>query len=428
MGEPELHGPGEAPTARPVAALRPDSVRDFNLSLLARAIVTAEEPMSRTDLAQRTGLNRSTTTRLVDRLISCGIVVERGARIVGPGRPSVPLHPAAHTHVAIGVEISDHVLELCVLDLTGAIIAERFQQLPEAGASAPQALALAAQAISRLATQVQDAGLHCIGTACGIPGLIQTDTAQLRLAPNLGWKDVPLPAYMREVPGPDVVFENSSTLAAFAEQLARERSGHPLNDFIYVTGSTGIGAALVRGGRIETGAHGWGAELGHVPIADGSERCSCGATGCLQTFAGRPAILRNAGLTADAPLANLLAALRRHDPTALAAIRTAGHALGIALAAYLNLADLPAVVLGGTLAQIIDDLRPSLDQELDDRVLYQRWAPVQVKRALVTDHVAASGGAWKILLRYLSDPAAWQPVDRDALDYYALTDTPEVTL
>ena len=42
--------------------------------------------------------------------------------------------------------------------------------------------------------------------------------------------------------------------------------------------------------------------------------------------------------------------------------------------------------------------------------------------------MAASGGAWKILLRYLSDPAAWQPVDRDALDYYALTDTPEVTL
>lgn len=430
------------------AGTRPQAARNHNLALLARMVVTGGHPSSRSQLAAAAGLNRSTVTRLVDHLLRMGIVIEAGARADGAGRPSVPLSPAPHTHVAIGAEIAADAVSACVVDLTGDVLAEHYVEVP--GEQTPaKTMALLSEAIATLTAQSRSAGLEPVGVACGIPGVISADDGLLCTAPNLGWRNVDLPKLLASVSGrresvPEprssgvaapggsgvrgVVFDNATSLATVAEQVVRMRRGEPMNDFIHVTGTTGVGGALVRGGELETGVHGWGGELGHVAVSDRMVPCSCGATGCLEAFAGRDGLMEAAGFARSDPLGNLFAALHRRDRTAMAAVAEAGHYLGRALAAYLNLVEVPVVVLGGHFVHLLEVMSEELRRELDRRVLFQQWSPVDVVPASSPERAVATGAAWRILLAFLDDPAGWSAPAEHLLNYYSVAQTPEATV
>lgn len=118
-----------AGTATTLDAASGTTVRNHNLTMLANTVVTGSRHPSRADLARMTGLNRSTMTRLVEHLISCGIIRELNSESTGSGRPAVPLAPALHTYAAIGVDISTGSVEASVVDLSGEILAQHYQQL-----------------------------------------------------------------------------------------------------------------------------------------------------------------------------------------------------------------------------------------------------------------------------------------------------------
>lgn len=410
--------------------VRTEMVRRHNLALLAAAAVTSVDPRCRADLAQATGLNRSTVTRLIEHLITHGILVERGTRSQGSGRPSVPLHPAPHTHVAIGAEITSDAFEVCVVDLTGAILSEHYEELPQSRRGSESVLDHVGATFARLAQQIKAAQMNLVGIACGIPGLLNRAQGKLLAAPNLGWWDVDVLSQVRPHVAPDVslVFDNSATLAAFAERMARRRSDRPIDDFVYVTGSTGLGSALVRNGEIVTGSRGWAGELGHIVVTDSHAPCSCGATGCLETVVGRQALLTAAGLDARTPVGKLFAALHRNDRRALQAVHNAGVHLGRGLAAYLNLCDSPAVVLGGLLEQLFPHIEEPLRRELASRQLSSRWAPTEISRAIAGPHAVSVGAGWRVLLSFLNDPDRWREPAPEALAYYSVTETPETVI
>ncbi|WP_460682556.1 MarR family transcriptional regulator, partial [Nesterenkonia populi] len=110
-------------------ALRPgarqETLREANLLVLTEEIFAAAEPLSRADLSIRTGMTRSTVSRLVDELLAAGIVRE-GSPVVGGarGRPAVPLTPARKTLAGLGVEVNVDFMAARALDLTGAVLSE----------------------------------------------------------------------------------------------------------------------------------------------------------------------------------------------------------------------------------------------------------------------------------------------------------------
>lgn len=408
---------------------RANNMRAHNLSVLAQAVADGPVPLSRAELAHATGLNRSTVTRLVEQLLGDGIVVEGDLRAATSGRPAVPLHPARHTHVALGAEISAEYLEVCVVDLTGSILVERRHEFTVQVPKRARMLAELAGIINDLAVQVEQAGMSLVGVACGVPGLIDPSTGYLHTSPHLDWHDVDLISAMTEAGCRfEVGFHNSAGVAAHAEVRARRRASQAVSDFVYVTGSSGIGAALVRNHLVEGGARGWAGELGHVLVSGSEARCSCGARGCLETVAARSAILTNAGLSPDAPIGQLFAALRRSDPRAQDAVALAGRGLGEALAAYLNLVDAPLVVLGGLLERLFDNLGPKVHEMIGARVLSHAWAPVGVEPSLAGAHAVSEGAAWLILKDFIGSPDRWCPPPRGTTPYYSVDQTPEVTV
>ena len=389
----------------PTPAARQSTLRSSNLALVLRT-VCADGPLSRADVAVRTGTTRATAARLVDELVA-GRLLDEGERPAPPrrGRPATPLLPGARVG-ALGLQVDAGLLAARVLDLRGRVVAERVEEDDLVGSDPVDTLArLGVLAAGLLAGM--PAGLRPVGAGLALPGLVDVAAGALLRAPNLGWSDVPaadlltahLPTELRPVLG------NEADLAArTVAETAPGRPG-PLRDFLYLSGQIGIGGAAVLGGRVVTGSAGWAGEVGHVCVDPAGPACRCGSTGCLEQYAGRHALLTAAGLPLDTPPVDVVA--RAGDPDVRRALDAAADALGIALAGVVNVLDLPAVVLGGHLAALADLLRPRLEELLGRRVLSARWRRPVVEAVPGLPAAGATGAALGALGDVLADPVAW---------------------
>ena len=107
----------------------------------------------------------------------------------------------------------------------------------------------------------------------------------------------------------DVTAGNEANMAALAQipGYAMRRDGDgivgPSESFIYLSTDVGIGGAVVRNGHVEIGDHGFGGELGHTSVELRGPVCRCGRRGCLETYAGRRAMVESAGIASGSAAA-----------------------------------------------------------------------------------------------------------------------------
>jgi predicted NBD/HSP70 family sugar kinase len=396
----------ETTTPTGPGAARQHTLRERNLELVARAVYEVREPLSRAGVAAATGLARATVSTLVDQLVAAGLVRELPAVTGGrAGRPAVPLVPAPRSVVGLGLEVNVDYLGVRVLDLTGDVVAERL--VPGSLHDSDPTVALGR--LGALATEVSDdvaaSGMTVAGARLALPGLVDPRTGLLEVAPNLGWSSLE-PVPLLGLGDLDVRIANEAKLAALAELAGGSDVAAP-DSFIFVSGDVGIGAAIVVDRKLFLGERGWNGEIGHVVVDPAGPRCSCGAFGCLEQYAGKEAMMRAAGLPPDAPLDDLVALLVRGGGTARADGVPAGRALGSALADFVNLFDVSTIVLGGAYTELLPWLRADVEAVLDDRVLAAPFVDLQVRAAQAGPQAALTGGAREVLQAVLADPAAW---------------------
>lgn len=387
---------------------RQSTLREANLALVLRTVCAAGTPPTRSDVAAVTGMSRATASRLVDELVAGGLLdeVEREPTR-RRGRPGTPLVPGGRV-VALGMQVDVGLLAARVVDLRGRVVAEAVPGDPVAGGSPAAVL----RRLGTLATGLLAAlppGQHVVGAGLALPGLVDVAAGVLLEAPNLAWSGERPAEVLGALlpPGLPVAVGNEADLAARAvAEVAPGRPGpHP--DFLYLSGQAGVGGAAVLGGRVLAGSAGWAGEVGHVCVDPAGPACRCGSTGCLEQYAGAPAVLRRAGLSPDAGLAEVADRARQGDAGACGAVEEAARALGIALGGALNVLDLPTVVLGGQLGELADLLGPRLQEELQRRVLSARWRRLRIERGAPHPALGATGAALQALGGVLVDPGAW---------------------
>nr|WP_194720109.1 ROK family protein [Cellulosimicrobium arenosum] len=393
-------------------------MREHNLALVARAVFEAGGPCSRADVASATGLTRATVSTLVEQLLGARIIAELPP--LAPqraGRPAVPLVPAARTVVGLGLEVNVDYLGCRVLDLAGAVVAEHVEPDDLHDCDPSVVLGRLGRLARALVAHVEEDGMTVAGATLALPGLVDVRSARLEVAPNLGWSRLdPLPLLGLDTGGDArtlaVTVANEAKLAALAQSARgpdsddRPRADVP-DTYLYVSGDVGIGSAIVVDRRIFHGRHGWAGEIGHVVVDPSGPRCRCGATGCLEQYAGKDALLRGAGLAPGDATSDLLAALEAGETAALTCLRRAGTALGSALADYVNLVDIDTVLLGGIYPPLLPYLRAPVEAELRSRVLAAPWAALHVDAAPVDHHAALTGGAREVLRGVVEHPTRW---------------------
>jgi glucokinase len=186
-------------------------------------------------------------------------------------------------------------------------------------------------------------------------------------AVNLGWEAEAVGEAVASRIGIPFTVLNDAHAGAIGEGNFGAARG--LDDYLYVSLGTGIGAAIVRHGRVVRGSHGHAGELGHISVDPRGPVCTCGARGCLQTFVSAAALetrwrqahgtARSARVITDAVIAG--------EPAASALWESVVGALADGLVTAITLVDPAAIVLGGGLARAGDRLLSPLADAVDAR-------------------------------------------------------------
>lgn len=395
------------PIEREFSGVKAQSLRAMNLSLVLKHILTAPSVISRATISAHTGLTRATASRLVDELINAGLVLELSPTLDATrGRPAIRLAPRPDAVVALGLELNVSSMDARLIDLTGDVLAEGSSPNP-AGPLTPDDTM---QRLADLGQQVLDkgrpAGSVFLGSGLALPGLISPQA--LNRAPNLGWHDLPLARLLNPLaPLAPHIVANEADLAAYA--VAHPLPGVPSGpaSFIYVSGEVGVGAGLVTHHMQLAGTQGWSGEIGHICVDPRGPVCSCGATGCLEAYLGRNALASRANLPLDTPPRDIVARANNGDAQAQKALHDGGIALGRALAAVINVIDIPHVILGGTIADVADSIMEPAMTEISQRVLQSQWTTPSVDVRENSSTLAVTGAAHRVLQRLVDDPIVW---------------------
>lgn len=269
-------------------------VKRINRSVLLR-LLRHHSGLSRAQLAQESGLTKSTVSQLVRELIEEGWIVETGlAAAKGLGRPSTPLRIDGSRRAMVGVEIAVEALRVVGVSLTGEVLWSIEEALVnrEPGPVCQQVARLVVLAHAALAAR----SVLVSGIGIGLPGAFDEATGTVRFAPNLGWRNVGfLPLITRalaEAGGPQVAVhvQNEADTAALSEYEFAE--GEVVDSLIFVTCGVGVGAGIVLNDRLFTGLQGMAGEIGHSILQVDGPACSCGRKGCAETFFGARALDR----------------------------------------------------------------------------------------------------------------------------------------
>lgn len=385
------------------------TVRRHNLTLVLDA-VHRHGRTSRAQIAVATGLTKATVSAQVQTLLAAGILHEVGAPTVasGPGRPGRLLEFGPRCPVGIGVEINVDTISTCLVDLSGRIRHEHRKARDNRDEPPRRVVDRAATSVRTAIRHAARLGVPIAGIGVAVPGLVAAGEGVVKLAPNLGWRDVPVLDLLLRAAGLDrcpAWLGNEASHAALGELWF---GGHPdLTDFVLVSADVGVGAGVVRAGRLLSGVHGFAGEIGHQTVDPKGPPCPCGSRGCLERMAGREAILAAAGIAPTEPLDTLLGRLAAGDRRALTAVRNASRALALGLGNVLNLLDLTTVVLSGAYARLAPWMTDELEAEVARRVVWTQWTPIRILRSELGTSAVVRGSAGVAARAVLADPATW---------------------
>lgn len=131
------------------------------------------------------------------------------------------------------------------------------------------------------------------GIGLGVPGPVRGD-GSVDVCVNLGWGTKAVKAEMEEIFGLPAAVGNDANVAALGEMWRGGARGY--ENVVMVTLGTGVGGGIIVDGKIISGAHGYGGEIGHIMInTHETEKCNCGKCGCLEQYCSATGIVREAG-------------------------------------------------------------------------------------------------------------------------------------
>jgi predicted NBD/HSP70 family sugar kinase len=342
-------------------------------SLLLR-LLRAEQPITRTDIASRLEIDKSTVTENVKPLIDAGVLREDTLDVKGQGRRPRVVSFADNGDYFIGVNLGVRRSQVGVTSLQGEIEEEEDFETPT---SVSMALRQTRRNIDEIVRRNKDRKLRMIGVS--VPGLTDANRQSLVYAPNLDWRNVPI-ADELAIEGVRVVVENDSTAAAMYEARMKIRNSEEglMTNFILVRSGTGIGVGLVLGSEVYRGSgqtRGIAGEFGHMTIVAGGKQCVCGNRGCWEKYASAAAAaslyLGDRRLRPGETLprfVEIVAKAENGDNRSRRTLEMIGDYLGIGIANVIMGVGIPRVIISGRLVygwQFIEQpLRDAIDRSI----------------------------------------------------------------
>ncbi len=240
----------------------------------------------------------------------------------------------------------------------------------------PQAIVATCREVARQAREAasQEVAREIAGIGISSPGPVDPVGGVVVEPPNLGpeFRDIALAKALGDAEDLPAFLDRDTNVAALGEQAFGAAQG--IEDFIYLTVSTGIGGAIVVGGEILHGPDGFAGELGHVVVEMDGARCGCGGVGHVEAIAAGVSLAREARSLVAADRSPYLAEQARllggpdelsakevaegalaGDQACVQVMDRARRAIAAACVGYVNTFNPHRIVIGGSIAEAEGD-------------------------------------------------------------------------
>lgn len=259
-----------------------ETARHINRDIVLELIRTSQ-PISRADLARRSGLQRSTVSQIVEQLIREKWVREGSVASAPRGRRPT-LIGLNEDLVAIAIDVHPRQAIVAIVDLNGRLLSRSLVPLTSDPEASTRMLIECMQRMEHVPRKSIE------GIGISLPGRVDPATQKLTFAPNLHWPDFDIKKVIETRMNLPVKMENAATASLLAELTFARMDG--TRDAVLVTISEGVGTGVFANGQLITGKHGLAGEFGHIPVDPVGPRCACGQNGCWEIFSSCTAALR----------------------------------------------------------------------------------------------------------------------------------------
>ncbi len=389
------------------ALTRPPSARDVLVLSQIVDLVRSRGAATRPALEAATGLGRTVVNDRLREGIDLGVLAEVDPLATGSrGRPSRAVRLRTEAGLVLSASLGAVSLHAAVSDLAGTELAHRFERI-DVRDGPERVLSRVGALFGELLAAAPDRPVW--GVAIGLPGPVDVAAGRVIAPPMMpGWDGFDVRSRFTARFDAPVWIDNEVNLMALGEWergTPRER-----RDLLFVKVATGIGSALVTGGRLHRGDSGAAGDIGHVRVTDDpSAVCRCGKTGCLEAVAGGWALVRR--LTEDArtgrsPLLaerlrrtgritgeDIGAATAAGDEVARAAVARAGRVTGTAIAGIVNFANPGTLVLGGGVLRAGPLFFAEFERAVSEGAIELAARTLSVRRSSLDPREGTTGGA-----------------------------------
>lgn len=361
-------------------------------------------PLSRAELARRTGMARSTITVAVNALIADGIVHETTQKEEGGrGRPAVAVSLMPGVGAAIGIDFGFRHVRGVIVDLAHNVLAHQEVELG-ADYEVHDGIEAALSIIERLKTQCGYSDQDLIGIGLGLPCPTDLDGLPTRSAMIPRWSGANVRQLLADRIHVPLVIENESRLGARGEHVWGAAKG--VDNFVYLKLHSGVGGAIAFNGIFITGQNGGAGELGHISLDPTGPICRCGNRGCLEVYAGIPAVLAQVHpVYPDIDLHRLFALYRNGDPAVLRVMTDTAKKVAQAAAMLCNAVNPELVLIGGSLSAAGEPFIARIRTEMQPLVLELNRGP-RIEIAKLGRNASALGGVARVFELYANDQLA----------------------
>ncbi|MGQ5633593.1 MULTISPECIES: ROK family protein [unclassified Streptomyces] len=318
-------------------------------------------PLSRFELGPATGLSSGSVSNVVADLVADGLVEEAGSVDSDGGRPRTLLRVAPDSGQMIGVDVGETRVRVELFDLALTELARTEHPLTPQGYDVEVIAGHIRDGIAEVLGAEQAVPERLLGVGIGVPGIVEhtPDRGAVVHGQTIGWDAVPLERLLRSASRlPDEIpyfIDNGAKTLGQAEMWFG--AGRGARNAVVVLFGSGVGACVVTP-EVE---HGRAVEWGHLTVRVRGRRCRCGASGCLEAYAGAESLLarwREEGgrppedTDEETALTAMLAAAypadgAAADPVALAVLEETAEYLGAGLSDLINLFQPERILIGG---------------------------------------------------------------------------------
>ncbi|MGD2178461.1 MAG: ROK family transcriptional regulator [Anaerolineae bacterium] len=374
-------------------------------------------PLSRTDLAQPTGLSIPTVSNIVESLRAEQLVQDLGQGDSRGGRRPQLFGFNPHVRYVVALSLAKTKLTIGLLDLDGNILTRR-EHATEAMNTPSEGMQQIIETVDGLMASEAVAEKEAAYIGLSVPGVVDPDDGRLVVSNPLQWYDVPLGQRLAERFDLPILVENDGIAAAWAERRIGADQGRN-HMVVFLFQETGMGSGVIINGQVYRGASGVAGEIGHMVVDGNGPRCTCGNYGCLLVMVAQSALVAQGrqaiedgvdtimarivdGDVGALTLDTIIEALAQGDRVAFTLVDRIGRYLGNAVAKVVHILNPSKVIIAGSFVPFGDTLLGPVRRAAKAAVLSRVSDAPDISMSQLGGDVALRGVALLCSERWLS--------------------------